>query len=441
MSKSRFPERVSLEYLKKIAKERLRELRATEPLSKLAAAQWAVARDYGFSSWRAMKVEVDRLQGGNLALYFEACAGGDADAVGRLLAMDASLAKTADPAAAHAGWTGLHSAARAGHLDVVRLLLESGADPNAREAGDHTYPLHWAVANRHVEMARALLDAGGDPHGAGDAHALDAIGWATYYHRPGREPGDDPAAAELLVERGARHHIFSAISLGDLDLIRKSAGRDPKALARRLSRFEHGLSALHFAIQRKRYDILDLLIELGADLEARDANGHTALETALLGRDQEAVQRLRAAGAAEPARIGSADIQVEMGKLAASVGKVVPMIYVPDVAAALAWYGSIGFKEIARFADDGIVNFGMVSFGKAEIMINGNGKRGEHDVSLWLYTSRIDDLYGLLKARQIAGDGGIYIVEHLNDTFYGARQCAIRDPDGYTLYFIQLLQS
>ena len=43
------------------------------------------------------------------------------------------------------------------------------------------------------------------------------------------------------------------------------------------------------------------------------------------------------------------------------------MIHVPDVARTLEWYASIGFKEIARYEDDGLVNFGMVSFGKAEL--------------------------------------------------------------------------
>jgi hypothetical protein len=40
------------------------------------------------------------------------------------------------------------------------------------------------------------------------------------------------------------------------------------------------------------------------------------------------------------------------------------MIHVPDVARALDWYTSIGFRELARYDDDGLVNFGMVSFGR-----------------------------------------------------------------------------
>jgi hypothetical protein len=54
----------------------------------------------------------------------------------------------------------------------------------------------------------------------------------------------------------------------------------------------------------------------------------------------------------------------------------------------------------------------------------------------------VDDLYQILKSRQIeaalAGEQqGIAFVEHLNDTFYGARQFGIRDLNGYVLYFMQ----
>ena len=243
------------------------------------------------------------------------------------------------------------------HAGAVRLLLEHGADPNAREAGDNTYPLHWAAAHGHLEIVRALLDAGGDVHGLGDVHELDVIGWATFY----RAPGDDPAQMDasrrelvsLLVERGARHHIFSAMSVGDLDLIRALVEQNPEALDRRLSRFEHGQTPLHFAMSRKRYDMLDLLIELGADLEAEDMNGQTALAVAMLRGDREAMSRLHAAGAKQPKTIAPSSFKTSMAKMADSVKKGVPMIYCPGRRRALDWYTSIGFKEIARYEDDG----------------------------------------------------------------------------------------
>jgi ankyrin repeat protein len=275
MSDSKLPERASLEYLKKLAKDRLHELRQTDPHTKLAAALLAVARDHGFPSWRALKIEVEQRQTTTAAVFFDACAKGDIAVLRDLFAQDPSLVNLTNPAAQHSGWTGLHTAAQRGKLDVVRLLLQHGADPNAREAGDNTYPLHWAAAARHVETARALLDAGTDVHGFGDLHELDAIGWATFFHAPDGAPGDHPEVASLLLERGARHHIFSAISVGDLDLIQHVVEQNADALSRRMSRFEHGRTPLHLAIIRKRYDILDLLIELGADLEAEDANGHS----------------------------------------------------------------------------------------------------------------------------------------------------------------------
>src|SRR5262249_17801626 len=153
-----------------------------------------------------------------------------------------------------------------------------------------------------------------------------------------------PEVATLLAERGARHHIFSAMSLGDLHLIRSLVKEDPSVLQRRMSRFEHGLTPVHFAINRSRYDILDLLIELGGDLEAKDLNGHTTLESAMLRADREAAKRLRAAGGKEPTRMKSAAVRTRMNKLARSIKKCTPMIYVPDVAATLDWYVSIGFK-------------------------------------------------------------------------------------------------
>jgi hypothetical protein len=57
------PDRPSLEWLRKTAKHRLSELRGTNPNAKLAEAQLAVARENGFSSWRALKAHIDNNSG------------------------------------------------------------------------------------------------------------------------------------------------------------------------------------------------------------------------------------------------------------------------------------------------------------------------------------------------------------------------------------------
>jgi uncharacterized glyoxalase superfamily protein PhnB len=383
---------------------------------------------------------------------FEACASGDVETLTALIDADPALASAANPAAPHGGWTLLHGAAQAGQAEIARLLLERGADPNAREAGDNTTPLHWAAAHGHLDIVRRLLDAGADVHGLGDVHDLDVIGWATFYHQPGEPPPELPASRRavvaLLLERGARHHIFSALSTGDLGVIKTLVDQNPEALDRRMSRFEHGLTPLHFAIERKRHDILELLIALGADLEAEDRRGHTAMVFAMLRGDRKAMRHLHAAGAKTPASPSPSTLREDMTALAGSVRKGVPMILVPDVARALDWYASIGFTELARFGDAGVVNFGMVSFGGAELMLNMHGTSGAHDVSLWFYTDRVDELYQVLKRRQLeaasaaladpaSADRGIDFQQDIEDMFYGARQFCVRDPHGYQLYFIQ----
>ena len=56
----------------------------------------------------------------------------------------------------------LNDAAVAGHVEVMRLLLKAGANPNL--AGeDGLGPLHSAAIGGRAEAARVLLDAGADP--------------------------------------------------------------------------------------------------------------------------------------------------------------------------------------------------------------------------------------------------------------------------------------
>ena len=345
------------------------------------------------------------------------------------------------------------AACRTGDVDEARRLIAAGFDVNRRESGDNTTGLHWAAARADLPLVRLLLDSGADVHGTGDLHELDVIGWAAYFRDPGTADvttvdGERRACIDYLVERGARHHVFSAMCVGDAALIRDVVARDPHALGRRMSRFERRLTPVHFALERRRHDILDLLIELGADLEATDAGGQTPLTVALLRGDLVAAGRLRAAGAALPPAGESRETRAEMAALASSVSKVLPMVKVSDVARALDWYVSIGFQELARYDQDGLVNFGIVAFGGAQVMLTMHGTSGRHDATLWFYTNAVDRVYEVLKARQLqaaraalddpAADAALFAFEQdIEDMFYGARQFCIRDPFGYEIYFIQ----
>src|SRR5215471_16925768 len=55
------PEAPNLEWLRKEAKRRLAELRNAKPETQLAEAQFEIAKQYGYSSWRTLKAHVDSL--------------------------------------------------------------------------------------------------------------------------------------------------------------------------------------------------------------------------------------------------------------------------------------------------------------------------------------------------------------------------------------------
>jgi ankyrin repeat protein len=182
------------------------------------------------------------------------------------------------------------------------------------------------------------------------------IGWATFIPRPGAVPA---AVVSLLLERGARHHVFSAIAAGDPGVVRALVEQQPDALDERLSPRYHGQTPLHFAIARHRPDLLDLLLALGADPDAVDRNGQTALEYALLRSDAAAAASLRAAGARSPASAPSAAAAApDPRAVARSIQSATVVVGAKDVAATLAWYTSIGFTEVARFPDDAVVFWG-----------------------------------------------------------------------------------
>jgi len=449
MPPSRLPERASLEYLKKLAKDRLRDMRRSQPAVQLAKAQLAVAREHGFASWRALKAEVEKRRKPSAESFFEAAEKGDVATLRRLLGDDPTLIRaTRQEVGDHGGWSGLHAAASHGKAEAVRLLLERGANPNAREEGDNSYPLHWAAANGHVDVVRALLDAGTDVHGRGDAHELEVIGWAAFFHGYPGPQAENPDMVSLLLERGARHNIISAIMVGDLDAIREVVTRDPRELRRHTSRYDGELSPLHLAMNRKRYDILGLLIQLGADLEARDGNGQTPLEIAMLRGDQEAMTRLHSAGAQPLKAAARRSRGANLATLAGTVTKTIPMVSAPDVGATLDWYASIGFKELNRLGQGANVGWGIMALGKAQIMFRKYPVRDAEAVSLWFYTDKVRALYEVLKARQLeaaraalgGGAANARAIEFVQDLRqppgYGKLEFWIRDLNGYVVCFL-----
>ncbi|HEV8355654.1 MAG TPA: ankyrin repeat domain-containing protein [Gemmatimonadales bacterium] len=285
------PDSPSLEWLRKQAKQRLAELRRTNPSARLAEAQLELARRYGFASWRALKARIDSLTlDGQL---FDAAKGGDLAVLTAFLDRHPEKLQARNQPYEH---TLLHLAAFAGHLALVDLLLRRGLEVNAREKGDNTYAMHWAAAAGHLDVVRRLADAGGDVVGQGDDHALEVIGWASCWN--GCDDAVHRAIVDFLVGRGARHHIFSAIALRLGDEVRRIVAADPAQLDRPMSRNEDFQRPLHFAVRMNRPDMVALLLELGADPLVRDGTGYPPAAYATSPEiDRRVSEVLRARGA------------------------------------------------------------------------------------------------------------------------------------------------
>jgi ankyrin repeat protein len=305
------PDAPNLDWLRKEAKRSLEELRKAHPNAKLAEAQFELAKKYGFSSWRALKAHIDSLcLEGQL---FDAAKSGDVDALAALLDKHPEKLNARNKPYEH---TLLHVAASEGHLPSVDLLLKRGLDVNAREKGDNTYAMHWAAAGGYLDVVRRLADAGGDVVGHGDDHELEVIGWASCWD--GCDDAAHRAVADFLLSRGARHHIYSAISLNLADEVRRIVAADPAALNSRMSRNENNQMPLHYAVRQNRPEMVALLLDLGADPLAVDGSGMPAAAYAKApDTDRRAMERIRsltssellsAARGARPAHSGMMDL-------------------------------------------------------------------------------------------------------------------------------------
>jgi ankyrin repeat protein len=131
----------------------------------------------------------DRVGSEGLGIYEAAAAGNAAAVRERLEEGDQIEDRSGD------GYTPLHLAAYFGRLEVARLLLNRGADPNAVALNEsRVTPLHSAVAGHHRDVAGLLLALGAS------ANVVQNDGW-TPLHTAARN--GDEAVVDLLLLRGA----------------------------------------------------------------------------------------------------------------------------------------------------------------------------------------------------------------------------------------------
>ncbi len=198
-----------------------------------------------------------------------------AAAEGHTAAVEAMLAAGADVGAASArGFTALLFAAREGRLEVAELLLDAGARiddtlsvNSQRTAGgvermraseDGLNAFLLAVGSAHYELAAVLLERGADPNAAPRGWtALHQISWV-------RKAGDSGSNNPAPVGSG---------DMGSLEFVRLLAARGADLNARVTLRPPAGITRLNMiggtpfllAARTADADLMRLLAELGAD--------------------------------------------------------------------------------------------------------------------------------------------------------------------------------
>ena len=134
----------------------------------------------------------------------------------------------------------LHAAVSGGYWEIVRLLLEHGAEVDCVNASERS-PLHFAVGQNHVNIVRYLLSRGADCD-----------------HRDSK--------------RRTPLHMACRAGYGGVVNILLNEGTDINA------EDEEGFTPLHYASYRAHVELVRLLIRRGADTNRRSVDGRTPLE-------------------------------------------------------------------------------------------------------------------------------------------------------------------
>ncbi|XP_069944654.1 transient receptor potential channel pyrexia-like isoform X2 [Cherax quadricarinatus] len=182
--------------------------------------------------------------------------------------------------------TPLICASEYGFVEAVAELLGAGANVSIADATGAT-PLHMAAGGGHFSTVRLLLSRGAhvDPL---DTHA------STPLHYAARGDKQDPGSSnmvgvvELLLSAGARCGLrdgegrlplHNAAHAGSAKLIRVLAAGAYKATVN--LKDNEGRTPLHCAVLGARsLDAVAAMIELGSNIDSRDAQGHTSLHLA-----------------------------------------------------------------------------------------------------------------------------------------------------------------
>jgi ankyrin repeat protein len=167
---------------------------------------------------------------------------------------------------------------------VIEILLEHGANPNARGCDEQT-SLHEAALYGSFDAAECLLHAGADPN------AIDRFG-ESVLHKVGLTRTPNPGIFGLLLMHGAAIDLFSAVLFRRLDWATWVL-RDHPDRVRQHTRCD----PLDFAIINQDTNIVKLLVTHGADLNPTDKEPPLSIAVSSTDSSAEIVDYLISHGA------------------------------------------------------------------------------------------------------------------------------------------------
>jgi len=161
-------------------------------------------------------------------------------------------------------------AAKNGHLEIARLLIDKGSDVNAKDY-DGVTALMVAADNGHLEIARLLIDKDAD------VNAKNMRGTALFFAYK-KEHLD---VCKLLIEEGAFIQNLSEEN-NEFYLMMASLGGFLEVLKSLIEKVdvnieEHGRTALMHAAYGGKLEAVNFLIDNGADVNKKGKEGMTAL--------------------------------------------------------------------------------------------------------------------------------------------------------------------
>jgi ankyrin repeat protein len=186
----------------------------------------------------------------------------------------------------------LHFAAEYGHVEVVKILLEKGANIGAQNQNGYT-PLHFAAEYGHVEVVKILLEKGANIE-AQNQNAYTTLHFAA-------EKGNF-AVIKILLEKVADIEAKSqngytplhlAAGDGNVEVVKILLEKGANIEAQNL----YAYTPLHFAAEYGHVEVVKILLDKGADIKAKDQHDYTPLHLAAGDGHVEIIKMLLLAGA------------------------------------------------------------------------------------------------------------------------------------------------